>query len=171
MVDCNTQSGREFVVFAVQGEGGGSGSIPRLPCTACSGAGYPARTRDLLFVIEVRLIKELGSLLILWSPKLGLWHDSNEDWLISQSMGPWKTQNVVVQGCMFRFWILQLAHRFGMCDKTEYEAFGWPREVFLYDGSGKVTLQVKSLAVLSEIILFFSEFLNKNKYENAEVKF
>lgn len=66
---------------------------------------------------------------------------------------------------------MQLAHRFGMCDKTEYEAFGWPREVFLYDGSGKVALQVKSLAILSEIILFFSEFLNKNKYENAEVKF
>lgn len=120
---------------------------------------------------RVRLIKELGSLLILRSPKLGLWHDSNEDWLISQSTGTWKTQNVVVQGCMFRFWILWLAHRFGMCDKTEYKAFGWLREVFLYDGSGKVTLQVKSLAVLSAIILFFSEFLNKKKYENAEVKF
>lgn len=76
MVDWNMQSGRELlVVFAVQGDRGESGIIHRL-CTG-SEAGQPCQaprtswhwvlgiTGDFLFVLKVRLIKKLSSLLIL----------------------------------------------------------------------------------------------------------
>lgn len=64
------------------------------------GTGYPGWRFSLCFKSQAN--KETRLSLTPSSPVLGLRH-SNKDWLISSPLGMWKIQNVVVQGCMFRF--------------------------------------------------------------------
>lgn len=161
MVDWNLQSGRElFVVFAAaQGDGGESGIIHRLwaggeagqPSQAprTSWHRLPRRCRRLSLCLKSQGSKETRLSFNPSSPVLGLWH-SNKDWLISQPLGTWKIRNVVVQGCVFRFWLLWLVNRLGMCDKTWTKSFRVAeRSLWLYDWSEKVTFQAKTIEIVS----------------------
>lgn len=141
MLDWNMQSGRElFVVFAAQGGRGESGIMPRLWAGSEAGQPFqapqfswppvPWKHRRISLCFKSQANKETWISFNPLSPVLGLWH-SNKDWLISYPLGAWKSQSVVVQGCMFSFWFLWLLNRLGMCDKTKYKPFEWLRVLSL----------------------------------------